>query len=83
MPTRPLAAKNVQLMTEGEVLQFHNRLPRNRRASTEAVETHELKHVADSWSLALCICTPALHTPLTIAAESSLLHSRTSVFYMH
>ena len=24
-PTRPLAAKNVQLMTEGEVLQFHNR----------------------------------------------------------
>jgi hypothetical protein len=38
-PTRPLAAKNVQLMTEGEVLQLHNRpatesacKPRNDRS---------------------------------------------------
>ena len=46
-PTRPLAAKNMQLMTEGEVLQFQNR-PAAQSAGDQGDDpTREFIHAAD------------------------------------
>src|ERR1035437_1847844 len=42
--TRPLAAKNVQLVTEGEVLQFQNRPAAESAGKNRDDGTHELKH---------------------------------------
>ena len=47
-PTRPLAAKNVQLMTEGEVLQFHHRPATESAGKPRDDRSLELKHAGDT-----------------------------------
>ena len=46
-PTRPLAAKNVQLMTEREVLQLHNRPTTESAYKPRNDRSHERKHAGD------------------------------------
>src|SRR5208337_4420891 len=46
-PTRPLAAKNMQLMTQGEVLQLHNRPTTESASKPTDDRSHERKHAGD------------------------------------
>jgi hypothetical protein len=46
-PTWPLAAKNVQLVTEGEVLYFHNRPTTESAGEHRDDRSFELKHAGD------------------------------------
>jgi hypothetical protein len=46
-PTRPLAATNVQLVTEGEVLHFQNRPTAESAGKNGDDGTHELEHASE------------------------------------
>ena len=47
-PTPPLATKNVQLVTEGEVIQFQNRPTAESEGKNPDDGTHELKHAENT-----------------------------------
>ena len=63
MPTRPLAAKNVQLMTEGEVLQFHNRPTAESARKHRAMERTKLSMSPTVGSGAVYMSTCPTRTP--------------------
>jgi hypothetical protein len=50
-PTRPLATKNVQLMTECEVLQFHHRPATEPAGENGDDETHVFKHAGNTMAV--------------------------------
>ncbi len=47
-PTRPLATKNVQLVTESEVSQLQNGPTAESAGKNQEDRTHELNHVGDT-----------------------------------
>jgi hypothetical protein len=47
-PTRPLTTKNMQLVTEGEVLQFQNRPTAESPRKNGDDGAHDLKHAGDT-----------------------------------
>jgi hypothetical protein len=47
-PTRPLATKNVQLVTEGEVLQLQNGPTAESAGKSRNDRTHELEYPRDT-----------------------------------
>jgi len=72
-PTRPPAARNVQLMTQGEVLEFHH-CPTTESASKPTDDrSHELKHAGDIASV-----NPI--TPDSSALSELLIATRSRAF---
>src|SRR5271169_3626189 len=52
-PTRPLAAKNMQLMTKSEVLQFHNGSATESAGESGDDGTHMFKHAENTMAVNL------------------------------
>jgi hypothetical protein len=64
-PSRPLATKNVQLVTESKVLQFQHRPPGESADKESDDETHMLKHAGHT--------TTALPKTLEFSRHSEFL----------
>jgi hypothetical protein len=73
-PTRPLATKHVQLVTEGEVLQFKNSPTTEAAGNHREDRTHELEHAGDT--------TAALPKTLDFWRRSEFLVSTTPSIHL-